>query len=383
MISVGFARVSKKRPWRICGKPTYCGFSRDEGTSICMRISAGSRGPSRNGGNIHVHPEIPSITIRPRILRPNNQSISPAPLEIRDAVFRELIRISPAANYIEELVVGPGGLLSRGLLEDHATNYGALPRTKKQRATLAAILNDNVRTYFPEYAKAHSGAGVVGVPGFWQEPSGVVHVWKPRNYLMPLLVIPYKDANGLIQACQIRLHANDISSHEKRYCWLASPLERHGTSSGTPIHFTFLKQKLPPGETVLITEGALKADTVVRFKSNARVIATSGVTCSHNELVNAARPYNTLIAFDADYRTNPAVCRQLARLIVHRLNDSREQQLRSTTNVLCWDGPKGIDDAVRANVRLRSLTVSEWYATLRNEPFDEVNRFWREIGFKP
>src|SRR5678815_3716303 len=35
MISVGFARVSKKRPCRICGKPTYCGFSRDEGTSIC------------------------------------------------------------------------------------------------------------------------------------------------------------------------------------------------------------------------------------------------------------------------------------------------------------------------------------------------------------
>jgi hypothetical protein len=68
----------------------------------------------------------------------------------------------------------------------------------------------------------------------------------------------------------------------------------------------------------------------------------------------AARPYTLLIAFDADYRTNPAVCRQLARLIVQRLNDSREQQLRSTTNVLCWNGPKGIDDAVRANVRLRS-----------------------------
>src|SRR5829696_10369600 len=29
MISVGFARVSKKRPCRICGKPSYCGFSRD------------------------------------------------------------------------------------------------------------------------------------------------------------------------------------------------------------------------------------------------------------------------------------------------------------------------------------------------------------------
>ena len=321
--------------------------------------------------------------IRPRIQRPMSQSIPLASLEIRDAVFRELIRISPASNYTQELVTGPGGLLSRGLLEDHTTSYGALPRTKRERATLAGILNHYVSVNFPAYAQSHSGAGVVGMPGFWQELSGVVHLWKPRNYLMPLLVIPYKDANGFIQACQIRLHAKDISSHEKRYCWLSSPLERHGTSSGTPIHFTFVKDELAPGETVLITEGALKADIVVRFRPNARVIATSGVTCSHSELVKAASAYTALIAFDADYRTNPAVCRQLARLIVQRLNDSREQQLRSTTNVLCWDGPKGIDDAVRANVRLRSLTISEWYATLRNEPLDEVNRFWSEIRFKP
>jgi len=53
------------------------------------------------------------------------------------------------------------------------------------------------------------------------------------------------------------------------------------------------------------------------------VIATSGVTCSHSELFKAARPYTALIAFDADYRTNPAVCRQFARLIVQRLNDCR------------------------------------------------------------
>jgi hypothetical protein len=195
-------------------------------------------------------------------------------------------------------------------------------------------LNDYVCAKFPEYAQSHSGAGVVGIPGLWQRLSGVVHIWKPRNYLKPLLVRPYKDANGLIQACQIRLRANDISSDEKRYCWLSSPQERHGTSSGTPIHFTFVEEKLPPGETVLITERALKADTVVRFIPNARVIATSGVTCSHSELVKAARLYTALIAFDADYRTNPAVCRQLARLIVQRVNDSREQRLRGTTNVL-------------------------------------------------
>ena len=67
---------------------------------------------------------------------------------------------------MEELVTGPGGLRSRGLLEDDATRYGALPRTKQERAALAEILNDHVRVHFPEYVKSHSSAGVVGVPGF-------------------------------------------------------------------------------------------------------------------------------------------------------------------------------------------------------------------------
>jgi hypothetical protein len=77
------------------------------------------------------------------------KSISPAFLEIRDAVFQQLIRISPASKYMEELVTGPGGLLSRGLLENHAASYGALPRTKQDRATLPGILNDYVRVHFP------------------------------------------------------------------------------------------------------------------------------------------------------------------------------------------------------------------------------------------
>ena len=60
-------------------------------------------------------------------MRPISQSIPLAPPEIRDAVFRELIKMSPASNYREELVTGPGGLLSR--VEQYTTSYGALPPT--------------------------------------------------------------------------------------------------------------------------------------------------------------------------------------------------------------------------------------------------------------
>ena len=60
-------------------------------------------------------------------------------------------------------------------LRTNATSYGALPRTKQQRTALAGILNNYVCAHFPEYAKFLSGAGVIGVPGFWQELSGTVH----------------------------------------------------------------------------------------------------------------------------------------------------------------------------------------------------------------
>lgn len=347
-----------------------------------MRESIGSRGVSRNGGHIHVHTEIPFVTTHQPVTRSKTQ-LPLAPLRIRAAVFQELIRISPAANYTDELVTGQGGLLSRGLLKAHALAYGALPRTKEQRATLAALLTNFVRTRFTSYAKLHSHAELEGIPGFWQESSGAVHIWKARNYLMPILVIPYRNASGLIQACQIRLHQDDLAADEKRYRWLASPSERLGTGSGTPIHFTFFPKKLSAGATVVITEGALKADTTVRFRPKANLIATSGVSCSHNQIIEAARPYNALIAFDADHRTNPQVCRQLARLIAQRIEDTRADQQSLTTRVLTWNGPKGIDEAVRANIKLSTLTILQWQATLHDRPLAEVTNFWTEIGFTP
>jgi hypothetical protein len=48
----------------------------------------------------------------------------------------------------------------------------------------------------------------------------------------------------------------------------------HHKSDMAPVlehqYISLLLRELAPGETVLITEGALKADTVVRFRPNAR-----------------------------------------------------------------------------------------------------------------
>lgn len=383
LVSNGFRKVTRKRPCRICHKTDWCGYSTDERTSICMRVSVGAKGTSRNGGNVHVHRDAPPTSSPRKKTKAVPPSIEIAPVEIRDAVYRELIRICPARKYYPQLVDGPDGLLSRGLLERETHNYGALPPTQKERAQLARQLRKFVIDRFPEYGSRYSYAGVVGIPGFWQDANGIVQLWKPREYKMPMLVIPYKDNLGRIQACQIRLHKEDISEGEKRYRWLASPLERRGCSSGTPIHFTFSPSTLFPGKTVLITEGALKAETLVSLRPQVRSIATSGVSCSHAEIVEAARTYNALIAFDSDHKTNPAVCRQLARLIAAREQDAASHNLSTTTRIVFWEGYKGIDDAAKAEkASFTTLSIPEWFATLKGDPLDEVNKVWNAIGYR-
>ena len=384
LVSNGFRKVTTKRPCRICHKPDWCGYSTDERTSICMRVSDGAKGTARNGGNIHVHNDVPPTSSPRNKTKPAPPSIEIAPIEIRDAVYRELIRISPAQKYYPHLVDGPDGLLSRGLLERETHNYGALPPTQKERAQLARQLRKFVIDKFPEYGRRYSYAGVVGIPGFWQDANGIVQLWKPREYKMPMLVIPYKDNRGRIQACQLRLHKGDIPEGEKRYRWLASPLERRGSSSGTPIHFTFKPSTLSHGKTVVITEGALKAETLVSLRPQVRAIATSGVSCSHAEIIEAACTYNALIAFDSDHKTNPAVCRQLARLIAAREQDASSRNLSTSTRIVYWEGYKGIDDAAKAaNVTITTLSILEWFATLEGDPVDEVKKVWNEIGYKP
>jgi len=332
----GFCRVNKYRRCRVCGKPDWCGYSNDEQTSICMRISNGSKGTSRNGGHIFHHNRL-FLVANPRTNRKQPPPpIEIAPIEIRNAVYEELIRRSPALKYYSQLIDGPGGLLSRGLRDADAHNYGALSRTHKERASLARTLNKFIRVRFPEYARRSTRAALIGVPGFWQDEYGNLQLWSPRDYSMPLLVIPYRDDQGRSQACQLRLHRNDLRIGEKKYRWLACPFPFRGASSGAPIHVTFKPSDLPPGKTVIITEGDLKADVLVSLRPKARVIATSGVSSSHAEIIEAARAYNALIAFDADYTTNPAVARQLARLIAAREQNIAAHTLKTTTRIVTW-----------------------------------------------
>ena len=128
----------------------------------------------------------------------------------------------------------------------------------------------------------------------------------------------------------------------------------------------------------------MKAETLVSLRPQVRVTATNGVSCSHAEIIEAACTYNALIAFDSDHKTNPAVCRQLARLIVARELDAASRDLSTATKIVYWEGYKGIDDAAKAaSVTFTTISIPEWYSTISDAPLEEVNMVWQEIGYKP
>ena len=385
-ISSGFARVSRRRPCAVCGKFDWCSFTRDEMVSICMRVSNGAIRMNSRGGFIHAHYDRAPATdfdvqqtqseIKP--------SVAIAPLEMRDAVYSELIRLSPASNYDRELVSGSKGLLARGFLHKELAKFGALPPEISEREKLAYKLNRFVRKNFSSFAESQRDVPLVGIPGFWQEPSGRVRLWKKVNYDHPFLVIPYRDGEGRIQACQLRAGGEDADK-KKRYCWLSSAGDSQGVGTGDPLHFTFVEKNCPPGSPRLITEGALKGEAFVSLRPRNAVVATSGVGNSRAQLIAATRGHDTLIGFDIDHRSNPSVCGQLAALIAERVSDSVASRTATTrTEIVVWEGAaKGIDDAALAGIHLSMIGIPEWYRTLEGESLERVDEVWGRMNFKP
>ena len=385
-----YKHVSRSRPCLICGKTDWCSYSLNGEVSCCPRKNEGADYVSKQGWGIYFHNKDANRAM-PVAAAPHRQKRVPpptpiAPLEVRDAVYQRLIEISPVTNAPAELIAGEHGLLARGFTAEDFHRFGALPAREADRAALARELRMFVRSRFIEYAEQTAYAGVVGVPGFWQERDGSVRLWMDRDEAGPMLLIPYRDLEGRIQACQFRRSAV-LNDDQKRYSWLSTPTKRKGVTSGTPIHHTFRDGECPEGSTVLITEGGLKARAFVRRRPKARILATSGVTCSHELLIAAARGRRALIAFDADHRQNRHVCYSLARLIAAREQDTDIHGLDTETRVVVWETvegrkDKGFDDAALLNIPLESLSVAEWYFSLSGLPLQEVRRVWREMGYR-
>jgi len=313
-----------------------------------MRMSDGARKINRHGGAIFIHDDWrEDRPIGVHVIADLPQSPI-APIEIRDFAYGKLIDLSPATLYPGALIAGEKGLLARGLSECHIGNYGGLPAGSGERDHIARLLLGDTSNQFSVVDSLQ------GVPGFWKDLRGV-HLWKPKDYLLPRLLIPVRDGSGRIQACQMRL---PFAAKGLRYLWLSSSDLPHGTGSGSPLHFKFRLSDIPHDAWIVIVEGVLKADVLSALRPELYIVATPCVTANHDALVELTRGRLVWIAFDQDHYSNETVCFHLASLVARRL---RRERTLETTRIASWEPRvKGIDDAAVRNLPITSISVQRW-----------------------
>lgn len=329
---------------------------------------------SRTGWGVFYHEQ--SLFGNPPIpfpIKPPKKKARLAPIEIRDFAYRKLIEFSPASKF-PQIVDGPKGLRSRRIL--NFDDFGGLPPTFLERQKLAKLIRSSVNLQFPEYVRKFQSS-LSGIPGFWLDRYGKYQLWIEKNYSSPFLIIPYRNDQGIIQACQLR--AMTETQNEMRYFWLSTPRKSGGISCGSPLHFVRPMTKFSAfSKPILVTEGALKSETLQIFYPDFNVVALGGIASSHFDFIKAARYFPLFAAFDNDYSENPQVLRQLARFIKARLKDADIHQYKPNLKLLSWSYCfKGIDEALLNNQSISELNICQWLSSLnqlaRNE-FIELMR---------
>ena len=136
----------------------------------------------------------------------------------------------------------------------------------------------------------------------------------------------------------------------------------NSSGGGAPLHFASWKtlENSNSEKSLLITEGALKADAAARFLPRFYALVCSGMGCSYDLIINISRGKSLFLAFDNDYQDNPAVLRQLIRLLQLRFADYQTTNLQFPTKILHWDIKyKGIDDALLNSSKILELTIPQ------------------------
>jgi hypothetical protein len=224
----------------------------------------------------------------------------------------------------------------------------ALPLSPSHRQALrqrgladAEILRRGYRT-FPLMGRAalaqrlveRWGADICAqVPGFYMAERDGRRWWSLGGAAG--LLLPVRNVDGHIVALKVR--ADELGGGPK-YSTVSSA-KHGGPSPGAPMHVA-LSSGLA-GETIQLTEGELKADVATAL-SGVLTIAVPGVSmwCKALPVLQSLRPQRVLLAFDADWRTNPHVAHALGQAAFALAKTGYEVQVEDWAPAL----GKGIDD---------------------------------------
>ena len=176
------------------------------------------------------------------------------------------------------------------------------------------------------------GKYLPGVPGFYHTANGTWSFVKEERGIL----IPVRSPEGKIQGLQIRRD----NATRRKFRWVSSVGKPDGTRAEGWTHLAG-----PPQETVLLTEGPMKAD-VIHFLAGQTVLAVPGVN-SLNHLKNTLEylreqgTRNIMTAFDMDFLSNPHVQNGYSSLV------SMLSEMDFKYGTYLWDPQyKGLDDYI-------------------------------------
>ena len=245
-----------------------------------------------------------------------SSSVPCATPAILDRVYRELLAALPLLPSHRQ------ALRQRGLadVEILRRRYRTLPIAGR-----AALANRLV---------AQIGADLCAqVPGFYRAKRNGQCGWSLAGAAG--LVIPVRDLDGHIVALKVRA---DNAGAGPKYTTISSA-KYGGPSPGAQVHVPLSESVR--GDTVRLTEGELKSDIATAL-SRLLTISIPGVAMWRKALpvLEELRPQQVVLAFDADWRSNPHVAQALGHAALALVKAGYEVQVED------WDPElgKGVDD---------------------------------------
>lgn len=301
-------RANLRTPCPVC-EGQGCGIG--EGFTLCWRVSSGKQ--AKSGAWIHTDGDAASrrnyerVYIAPPLAEPDR----------RHAVYAALLDNLPLYN------IHADQLSNRRRLSDTtiaAEGFASVPAKSFAQPLVEKLASEFDLSYVPGFFKGGDRWHLrfVGLPGFY---------------------IPIRDHKGRISALEIR---RDTEDPKRRFLLLSTGGEDFpmGASSGAPPHFARPHRR----HTVVITEGALKADVCAELLDVCVVgfVAVGAFAAFVGWELREALPGlgQIYIGYDADWRTNDKVKHQLRRLTEALSKAGLDAKL------LEWppDQGKGLDD---------------------------------------
>ena len=287
---------------------TGCGQS--EGFVLCFRVQDGSIKQANSGAWLHTNINVERVPFERRIETPL------ASIERRNLVYATMLDALSLNQKHGEHLANARRLSNATIIK---AGFRSVPNRFRGDAIAAAL--------------SHRFE-LKGVPGFWRKAGQ----WVMRFAGCDGFYIPIRNAVGQIEALQIRSFRGD-----SKYLLVSSSDLPDGVSSGAPAHFTG-----HPCATVIVTEGALKAEVIAEAKRRRNesdytigLVAVGSFSDSFGSNLRRICPFirTVELAFDADWRTNDKVQMQMRRLA------ASVKGAGLALKVLTWKSEaKGFDD---------------------------------------